>query len=187
MRRFQFLRLLAAFATLLALTAHPAALQDEKTTARVTIAQSAGPPGGSVAVPIQLAAAEPGQVGSLTLQLRFPAAQLTFTKIEMGGLGEAVGAEAAVVAKEIAGETLLELTIAAPEKNGTRTPLPDGPIAHLLFKIASGLTPETVIPLKVHVAAGGARPGAGPVRVVARDGEIIVSNPSVIGCFFYMH
>jgi len=187
MKRWQFLPLLAALGTLLPPAVHPAAPQQEKTTALVTMAQSVGPPGGNVAVPIQLVAAEPGQVGSLTLKVHFPSAQLTFTKVEISGLGEAVGAEATAVAKETAGETVLELTIAAPEKIGTRTPLPDGPIAHLLFRIARGLKPETVIPLKVHVAAGGARPGAGPVRVAARDGEIIVSNPSVIGCFFYMH
>lgn len=188
MKRRRFLPLLAVVGGLvLPLTVHRATPQEEKTTARVTLAQSVGPPGGNVAVPIQLAAAEPGQVGSLTLKVHFPAAQLTFTKVEMGGLGEAVAAQAAAVAKENAGETLLELTIATPEKDGLRTPLPDGPIAHLLFKIASRLKPETVINLKVHVAAGGARTGAGPVRVEARDGEIIVSNPSVIGCFFYMH
>lgn len=187
MRRLQFLSGLAALGTLLLLTAHPAAPQEEKRTARVTLAQSVGPPGGSVAVPIQLVAAEPDQVGSLTVKLRFATARLTFTKVEMGGLAEAVGAEATAVAKDTAGETLLELTIAVPETNGIRTPLPDGPLADLLFKIALGLKPETVIPLKVEVAAGGARAGAQPIRVGARDGEIIVSNPTVIGCFFYMH
>lgn len=188
MKRRQFLPLLAVVGGLvLPLAAHRAAPQEEERTARVTLAQSVGPPGGNVAVPIQLAGAEPGQVGSLTLQVRFPAAQLTFMKVEMSGLGEAVGAAATAVGKESAGETQLELTIASPEKDGIRTPLPDGPIAHLLFKIARGLKPETVIPLKVHVAGGGARPGAGPVRVAARDGEVIVSNPAVVGCFFYMH
>jgi hypothetical protein len=151
------------------------------------MAQSVGPPGGIVAVPIQLSGVESGQIGTLTLKLRFLSNKLTFTKVEVGGLGDSVGAVATAEMQRRGDETLLEVTIATPEKEGARAPIPDGPIAQLMFKVAKDLKPETVIPLALQVTGGGTKAGAEPVKVSARDGEIIVANPSVISCFFYMH
>ena len=140
-----------------------------------------------MAVPIQLSGVESGQIGTLTLKLRFLSNKLTFTKVEVGGLGDSVGAVATTGMQRRGDETLLEVTIATPEKEGARAPIPDGPIAQLMFTVAKDLKPETVIPLTLQVAGVGTKAGAEAVKVSARDGEIIVANPSVISCFFYMH
>ena len=166
--------------------ASPASPQDA-TTNEVRLSQSVGPPDGIVAVPIHVAAATGVQIGAFTLRLRFPARRLTFTKVEMGGLGEGVGAEAKTASTESEGETLLSVTIATPEQQGVRTPIPDGPVAQLMFKIAKDLKPETVIRLAVSVDGIGIEAGAAALKFTARDGQIIVSIPPVISCFFYMH
>lgn len=192
-RRTGFITLLATLGPLTLLGPHPAAVQEGQTTPqenagpRVKIAQSVGPPGGIAAVPIQLAGVESGHIGTLTLKLRFPGNKLTFTKVEVGGLGDSVGAVATTGIQRRGDETLLEVTIATPETEGVRAPIPDGPIVQLMFKVAKDLKPETVIPVTLEASGVGAKAGAQPVKVSARDGEIIVSNPSVISCFFYMH
>lgn len=164
-----------------------AAVQEETAKPRVTLVQSVGPPGGAVAIPIRLAGVEGASLGTVTLRLRFQTSRLTFSKVEIGGLGEAAGVQATAQAQPRGRETLLEVTIATPEQNGARTPIPDGPIAQLVLTVAKDLKPKTVIPLKLEATGGGLRKDSGPVAVLARDGEIIVSNPPVIGCFFYMH
>lgn len=170
----------------------PAAAQDvnaiqEETAARVTFPQSVGPPGGVVSIPVQLAGGRAVKIGALTVTLRFPAARLTFTKAEVGGLGTAVGAKVTARTERQGDDTVLNLTIATPEVSGARTALPDGPIAQVMFTVAKDLKPETVIALKGEAAAFGLSAAATPVTIPAGDGEIIVSNPSVISCFFYMH
>lgn len=193
MTRTGFVALLATLGPLALLGPHPVAVHEGHTTPqenaspRVNIAQSVGPPGGVVAVPIQLSGVESGQIGTLTLKLRFLSNKLTFTKVEVGGLGDSVGAVATTGMQRRGDETLLEVTIATPEKEGARAPIPDGPIAQLMFTVAKDLKPETVIPLTLQVAGVGTKAGAEAVKVSARDGEIIVANPSVISCFFYMH
>lgn len=193
MRRTGFVALLATLGPLALPGPHPTAVQERQTTPqenaspRVNIAQSVGPPGGIVAVPIQLSGVESGQIGKLTLTLRFPSNKLTFTKVEVGGLGDSVGAVGTTEMHRRGDETLLEVTITTPEKEGARAPIPDGPIAQLMFRVAKDLKPETVIPLTLQAAGVGTKAGAEPVKVSARAGEIIVGNPSVISCFFYMH
>lgn len=165
----------------------PAPAAREKASPRVTLPQSVGPAGGAVAVPVRLAGADSVEIGVLTVTLRFPAARLTFTKAEVGGLGAAVDARATARTERRGEDTLLEVTIATPATSGARTPLPDGPIAQLMFTVAKDLKPETVIALNVEAAGLDTVEGAAPVTIAASDSEIIVSNPSVISCFFYMH
>jgi hypothetical protein len=157
------------------------------TPSRVTIPQSVGPAGGSVAVPVQLAAAEGVEIGSITLTVRFASSQLTFDKVEIGGLGESVGAKATATVESNGEEARLEVTITTEEKDGARPPLPDGPLVHLMFTLDKGLKPESVIPVETEASAAGPTSRSGPIPLQVRGGEIIVSNPGVVGCFFYMH
>lgn len=186
-RSMGFAALLAASSALVLPVTDPAHVQGETPTPRVTLTQSAGPPGGNVSVPIQLSGVESASLGTLTLRLVFTAARLTFSKVEIGGVGEAAGVEVATETQHRSPETLLDVTITTRAQDGVRAPLPDGPIAQLLFRIGKDLKPETVIRLKLQASGTAQRGGTGPVKVVARDGEIVVSNPPVIGCFFYMH
>ena len=188
MRRPRFAPLTLALVSLLWLSgAGPALARQEKPASRVTIPQSAGPAGGSVDVPVQLAAGEGVQIASIALTLRFPASQLTFEKVEIGGLGETVGARATAKVQTSEGETSLEIRIAAAEKDGATPPLPDGPIAHVMFTVAAGLEPEAVVPLEVQASGAATAPRAGPIAIAVRNSAVIVSHPSAIGCFFYMH
>ena len=179
--------LLAALWGLLLPATYPGDIQEAATAPRVVLAQSVGPPGGTVPVPIQLTGFEGASVGSLTLRLAFTTARLTFSKAEVGGVGEAAGVEVATETQQRGAETLIDVKITTREQDGVRAPIPDGPVAQLLFTVAKDLKPETVIPIKVQASATSQRDGAAPVKPAARDGEVVVSNPPVIGCFFYMH
>lgn len=185
-------------ALLLALLAAPVStdgraidVQDPQASAattlpRVTLVQSVGPPDGIVAVPLQFAGREDRPVASITVTIVVPSS-LTFTKAEIGGLGISAGAEVKTSTERQGADTRLQVTISTPEKDTPRLPLPDGPIAQLMFKVAKTMKPETVVPLKVEasgLAVGGTKD---PVAVSAGKGEIVVANKTVISCFFYMH
>lgn len=171
----------------------PAAAQDvrtdppQKSVPRVTVPQSVGPAGGTVAVPIQFAGDESRATARLHLTVRFPAAKLTFSRVEVGGLGASAGAEATARMRRIGNDTVLDVVIATPDTAGAKLPLPDGPIAQLMFTIGKDLKPETVISFALAATVVGTDPGAKPVAIPLPASEIIVSNPSVISCFFYMH
>lgn len=184
----EFATLLTALWALLLPATNPARAQAEPATApRVVLAQSVGPPGGSVSVPIQLSGVESASLGALTLRLAFPAARLTFSKAVIGGVGEAAGVELTTATQQRGPETLLDVKMSTREQDGVKAAIPDGPIAQLVFNVARDLKPETVIRVKLQASGTAQRSGAAPVKVLARDGEIVVSNPPVIGCFFYMH
>ncbi|MEO5895545.1 MAG: cohesin domain-containing protein [Vicinamibacterales bacterium] len=153
----------------------------------MTLTQSAGTPGGTVAVPVQFAGVQSAPTGVITLKLRFAGSKLTFTKVELGGVAESVDAVATVTAQQRGDERVLDVTIATPEKDGTRAALPDGPLAQLLFTVAKDQKAQTVIPVKVEASVAGLAADAAAVKVPAPDGEVIVANPVVISCFFYMH
>lgn len=170
----------------------PSAAQDPSSpganpTPRVALVQSAGPPGGLVAVPIQFTGSEASPIGALTLTLRFSTTALTFSKAEIGGVAASVDAAAAAVVQQRGAETSLEVTIRTPEQAGARAALPDGPIAQLMFTVGKDQKPETVVPMKLEAVGHGLKVEGDAVKVFARDGEIIVGNPPVISCFFYMH
>jgi hypothetical protein len=164
----------------------PAAGQEERGAARVDMPQSVGPAAGTVAVPIQLSSGG-SKIGTLTLRLSFPASQLTFDRVEIGGLGEAVGAQATVKADAAGDDTRLDITIAAGVKDGARQPLLDGPIAHVMFTLAAHLKSETVVPIAAKASATAATSRAEPVGIRTADTEVIVSDATVVGCFFYIH
>lgn len=154
---------------------------------RVALAPSVGPAGGVVAVPVQFTGREDRPLGSLSLSVRVPEG-LTFSKAEIGGLGIAFGVEATTsrAPGKDAAKTL-RVTLAAPAADGVRPALPDGPLAQLVFTVAKTLKPETVLSLTFDAAGAGVRAGGDPVPVGSVAGQVVVANPTVISCFFYMH
>ena len=184
----EFATLLTALWALLLPATNAAGAQAAAATApRVILAQSVGPPGGTVSVPIQLSGVESASLGALTLRLAFPAARLTFSKAVVGGVGEAAGVELTTETQQRGPETLLDVKMTTREQDGVKAAIPDGPIAQLVFNVARDLKPETVIRVKLQASGTRQQSGAAPVKLLTRDGEIVVSNPPVIGCFFYMH
>jgi hypothetical protein len=161
----------------------PQEAQDEP---RVALTQSAGPPGGRVAVPIQLTVPEGVDLGTLSLTIRVPADSLAFQSIALGGLADGVGMTAETKTATEGSDVVLSIRLSTPEQGGARVPLPSGPIGDLLFEVSKDAKAETEIRLPLDVTATAAR-GNAPVKVQKKDGSVVVSNPAVDTCFFYMH
>lgn len=158
-----------------------------QTAFRVKLPQSVGPAGGTVAVPVQFTGAEAQKTRALNLSVRFPAKSLRFTKVALGGVATSAGLQAAARSRQIGEDTVLDIAITMAETPHATFGLPDGPLAQIIFTVGKGLKPETVIPLRLTATAAGTASDAKTITLQADDSEIIVSNPSVISCFFYMH
>lgn len=162
--------------------------QQDEALARVTILPVKAAPADARPVPIEVTLGRGIELGSLSMTIGFPIELVTFQKVELGGIAEGLGAEAKAELKEEKGESVVQLTIATPEKNGARMALPQGRLASLWFKVAKDAKPETVIPLTIVAAtATGIKAGDGTVKLETRDGQIVVSHPLITACFFYMH
>lgn len=163
-----------------------AAGAQEQGAPRVALTQSAGPPGGRVAVPIQLTIPEGVDLGTLSLTIRVPSDSLTFQSLALGGLADGVGMTAETTSTTEGNDVVLRIRLATPEQGGARVPLPSGPIGDLVFGVSKNAVAETIIRLPVEASASAANGGAA-VEVQKKDGQVVVSNPSVDTCFFYMH
>jgi len=172
-----------------ALLPNRARAQQDHPAAKAAIVSAQGLAGESRPSPVELSLPEGVRVGSLSITVRYPIALATFQKTELGGASLAVGVEAKTDApKQEGDEGVIQLTIATPERDGGRSPLPDGRLMNLWFQIAKDAAPGTVIPLKLTSAtAGAARGETASVNVETEGGEILVSSPIVSVCFFYMH
>lgn len=153
----------------------------------VALTQSTGAPGGIVGVPVQFTGGDAVAAGVLTVKVRYPPGKLTFSKLELGGVAASVDAVAEAKARALDGDMVVDVTISTPLKDGKREALLDGPLAQLLFRVGKDEKPQTVIPLKVEATVAGLMADAPATKAPSRDGEVIVSNPVVISCFFYMH
>ena len=107
-------------------------------------------------------------------------------KVALGGVATSAGVEAAARSRQIGDDTVLDIAITLGQTSDAKSGLPDGPLAQLIFTVGKDLKPETVIPLRLEATAAET-PGASAITLQADNSEIIVSNPSVISCFFYMH
>lgn len=163
-----------------------APLLQAQSAPRVSLPQSAGPPGGKVAVPIQVTIPDGVEIGQMTLTVRTPAASLAFGSVSLGGLAVGVDMKAEASTKTDGQDLVLTVVLSTPEEGGKRIPMPAGPIGDLLFTVAKDAVVETGIPLALTVKATSAAGGAA-VDMQAKDGQVVVSNPSVVTCFFYMH
>jgi hypothetical protein len=163
----------------------PAARAQQATT--ITLSQTSGPPDSDVTVPIYFAGAKGVRAGSLELQVAFPAAPLTFVRGELSGLGEGVGA--ALEAKATPGHDESTLHVSLSTKGSpSREPVPDGPIAYLVFKLAKSAKPGAVFPLKSKATVRSMDDPPKPIEPVSvPESQIVVSDPTVTSCFFYMH
>jgi len=155
----------------------------------VTLSQTAGAPGLTVSMPLYVAGADGVRIGTIHLRLTFPKAKVSFDKAELSGLGEGVGI-VMTTEQQDAGDSasvLLTLTTKAVE-GAAREAVPDGPIAHLAFKLAADAKVGEVVTLKPRVSAETLdAPPKTVAGISAPDGQIVVSEPSVSSCFFYMH
>lgn len=182
----------AAFLAMLAIwpvPGHRAAMWRQAETT-VTLNESFGPPDTSVVIPVDLTAPDGVRVGEIEIELVVPSTLVVFEKAALSGGSEAAGAEIAVARK--AGQqpdtSKLRVIISGRVEGTSRTPLPTGQLAHLIFQILKTTEPGSEIVLAPKVAARTA--ASPPVTIDAIDApqsRIVVSSPAVIACFFYMH
>lgn len=166
----------------------PASSRQQAATAKAVLLEARGVPGESRPVPLHLTMGKGVEIGALSLAVRFPPKQVTFQRVELGGIAAGSGVTAKADVKEGKEGTVVQVVVDAPERDGARTPLLDGPLATLWFQIAEAAEPKTIVPLEfVSAAATGAKPGSGPVKLETQDGQIVVSAPLITACFFYMH
>lgn len=156
----------------------------------------AGPPGKLLTIPLVLRNATGKNVWRVISTVRFPAAHLTFVRIEKAALlrddqFEAVAqVRPSKVAKGAKGPatTVLEVRISAREDGTT---LEDGTIGYVVFRIPAGTNPDKVPEIELQNAAQlfvSRALGAAPV-LSAQKSTLIVEKAGapVIACFFYMH
>lgn len=173
-----------------------AQLRGQDAGPQVSLGFAAGPPGKQVTIPLVLRNATGKNIWRVVSTVRFPAAYLTFVRLERAallneeqfeGVGELLKSKPGKGSKKPA-TTVLEVRIAA--RDG-RTTLEDGTIGYLVFRIQAATNPDNVPEIELQNAAQifvSRAPGAAPV-LSAEKSALIVEKPGapVIACFFYMH
>ena len=163
-----------------------AAAQERPTT--ITLSQSSGPPDANVTVPVYFAAAEGVRTGRLELSVDYPPTELSFVNAELSGLSEGVGVTLEVGAETTADRATVHVVLSAASGAGEPEPVPDGPLVYLVFKVAAHTAPGTLLALMPTPAISTLDDPTQPVTPVeAPEGQIVVSKPGIIACFFYMH
>jgi hypothetical protein len=183
--------LIVSFAALAAAPfqdAAPPAQSAEPT--KLTAGEQTAPPGAPVVVPLTLSAPDAVKAGIIELRVTYPKALLTFAKVEPSGLALGVFAtiETSIGKGPDAASSTLLATIATPADPEARKAFSSGLLAYLGFTIAKDAKPGTDIALKLESVVRTAENEPHPILPVSSvNGKIVVANPPVISCFFYMH
>ena len=143
--------------------------------------------GGTVDVPVYFSAPEAMKIASLTTTISFPRKLLSFTKAELGIMGQQSQAELQTGAKDdntSADLSLLQLTVSSKES------MKQGILAYLKFDVSVNAT-KGKIPLNLVDFKAVSSSGV-PVSIAkGMDGAIEVYNTTeempVVGCFFFSH
>jgi hypothetical protein len=163
--------------------------QDPEPTT-LTVGEQTAPPGAPVVVSLTLSVPDAVKAGSIDVRVTYPKAVLTFAKVEPSGLALGVFAtiETSIVKGPDAASSTLLATIATPADPDARKAFASGLLAYVGFTIAKTAKPGTTVPLKVASVVRTAESEPHPVLPVRSvNGKVIVANPPVISCFFYMH
>jgi hypothetical protein len=169
----------------------PAGLDDVSAQTRpttLTLSQSNAPPDANVTVPVYFTAGDGVRTGSIRLSVTFPSASLAFVGAELSGLSEGLGVTVDTRVEAGADDEHPVLHVALSAAGPDAEPIPDGPLVYLVFRIAAATAPGSLIPLAPTLTVTTLDRPPRPVEpVVAPDGEIVVSKPGIVACFFYMH
>ena len=155
----------------------------------VELNEGYGPPDGVVTLPVDLRTPDGVQVGEIELRLTIPSTKLAFERAVLSGISEAAGVRLTAQAEPENGAGVsLRLVIQGRQEGGSRQPLPTGQVAHLVFKLADTAEPNSEVPLAPKVVAQTtASPPAIVEPLTSPASRIVVTSPTVISCFFYMH
>lgn len=155
--------------------------------AKVNIGAVAALAGDIVDVPLYFSAPDEVKIASLAATISFPRKSLSFTRAELGIMGQRSQAELETSTKDdrISPDlSLLEITISSKE------PMKPGILTYLKFKVSVNAT-KGKFPLKL-VNSKTASPSGDPVAMATgMDGAIAVYNTTeempLMGCFFFTH
>jgi hypothetical protein len=156
----------------------------------IRVSAAVGAPGSQPASGVYLFAAPDVKVGAIELKVHFSNRLLSFVRAEKSGLAEAVEAEVTAEVKPgtTAEESVLEVTIRTPGEGASRQPIFDGPVVHLLFKIAAEAKPGERSTLAVEaVARTLGTPPQEVAPLTVEESRLVVLQPGATSCFFYMH
>jgi hypothetical protein len=145
-----------------------------------------GKAGGSVSVPLALAAPDAVEVATTVNEVTFPTRWLSFA--EARAARDADVDVTAAVRPAGNGEEQAIVTITVTAQPGRS--LPNGLLANLAFTVAADAAGPHVVKLaNVARAFPKASPGKPLDGVGGKAGEVEVlpGDPTVIACFFYMH
>ena len=155
----------------------------------VTLNPVIGLPGDEVSLPIYLETAPGAEVGSISLEIRFPHGLASFLSAQESFLTTTSGGRLAVEVEdgdEGEDQSVVRLLI---EMTPGESPgaLPDGQLGFVAFRIST----EAPMSSKIHLEVAArvmdlGDPAEAVEPVVAHAGEITVGN-LLFACFFYMH
>ena len=140
------------------------------------ISEGVGYPQFEVSIQVNLSAARGVKVGYIAMDITFPAELVSFVKVERSGLSEAGGAQIEAEVKSDAeheDKSILRLTILTLDQEGPARVIPDGPVAHIIFKISRDAQPGTDIVLNNKASGNG---GVAVQSLMGPPGMVILLN-----------
>lgn len=167
---------------------------DPKAITRVTLGNTSGKPGTSVAVPIYFTPAQGAEVGRLRLEVNYVSANLTFTKLDAGVAAEMGSVNLRSDVKEdkndkgIATQVLL-ITASFPSAETPQKGIPSGLLGYLSLKINENDQPSS-ISLRTSAEANelGSNKALQNVRAVDGKVEVLATGSlPMVTCFIFSH
>jgi hypothetical protein len=158
----------------------------------INLGSNAGPPGSVAVLPIYFKPANGIEVGSLTIQVRFPAATLKFEKLEPGPQFKSVQLSSDIATtKDPKGVATTTVTISAltSAANSEAKGIPAGMLASLSLKL-NDKAPHGTVPLRTSAQATalGANEELSGVRAGPAHIEVQwVDAPPSVTCFLFSH
>lgn len=160
----------------------------------VTLGAVSGAPKSEVLVPLMLAPSPPElQIGDISATIRFENKAASFLRAEKGFLLDGVNAGFEAQIQKDPGDpnqSVLQLEVAT--KGEPRKALREGLVLTLVFRIAEGVNPGTVVDLNIEkLTAGDLSAPAKPIAPLSgQKGSIEVISPEqvpYVACFFFTH
>jgi len=177
------------FPFILALLASSAYSQDKATM--VSLGSVAGPPKGTVMVPLYLTPSPPSlEVGNISVTIRFRNKGISFVRGEKGFLLDGVNGNIKVNQQRQDDKSLLEIEVAT--QGEPRKALRNGLVMTLVFNIEDNGEPGTNITLAVEklTASDVSNPPKVVEPITGADGSIEIISPDAVpyvACFFFTH
>jgi hypothetical protein len=161
-----------------------------ETTVRVTIGKSSVQPEATAMVPVYLAPAEKHPAGTVSLQVSYISANVSFDRVEAGPAADAAGARLhADVARSKNEDGVPVETVTITASSNAAGGIPTGLLAYLTLRASAQARPAKIT---LHSNASATPPTSSQALpdVQSFDGEVEVVAPNTgptVVCFFFTH